>query len=70
MTGRVSISARYCKGCGLCVTACPKRALRLTARLSESGLPIVEFVDGAQCTACTNCAVMCPDAAITIEVEA
>jgi 2-oxoglutarate ferredoxin oxidoreductase subunit delta len=69
MAAKVTISARYCKGCGLCITACPQRSLRLTGEISETGLPIVEPAPDAECTGCALCAAMCPDAAITIEVE-
>ena len=69
MAARLSISARYCKGCGLCITACPKRSLRFTGEISENGLPVVAQVPETECTGCALCAAMCPDAAITIEVE-
>jgi 2-oxoglutarate ferredoxin oxidoreductase subunit delta len=69
MAAKVAISARYCKGCGLCITACPQRSLRFTGDISETGCPVVEPVPDAKCTGCVLCAAMCPDAAITIEVE-
>ena len=69
MAARLVISARYCKGCGLCITACPERSLRFTGEISEHGFPIVEHIPDAECTGCALCASMCPDAAITVEVE-
>ncbi|KPJ53292.1 MAG: hypothetical protein AMS16_05425 [Planctomycetes bacterium DG_58] len=67
--GRVTISAKYCKGCKLCIDVCPKGALRMSGKLSPAGLEIVEWDGTKGCTACLLCTTMCPDAAITIEVE-
>ena len=69
VTGKVTISARYCKGCRLCIDVCPKNALKLTGKLTDAGIEIVEWDETQGCTACLRCATMCPDAAITIEVE-
>ena len=69
MAAKVTISAKYCKGCKLCIAACPKKALRLSGGLADSGIEIIEFSPSAECTACLMCTSMCPDAAITIEVE-
>ena len=67
--GRVTISARYCKGCKLCIDVCPKGALRMSGKFSSAGLEIVEWDETKGCIACLLCTTMCPDAAITIEVE-
>jgi len=69
MAAKVTISAKYCKGCQLCIGVCPKKALRMSGKLSEAGLEIVEWDENAGCTGCLLCAAVCPDAAITIEVE-
>ena len=69
MTARVTISAKYCKGCTLCVGVCPKKALRLTGKLTDSGIELIEFDETASCTGCLLCTSMCPDAAITVEVQ-
>ena len=69
MAAKVTISAKYCKGCQLCIDVCPKKALRMSGKLSGGGLQIVEWDESAGCTGCLLCAAMCPDAAITIEVE-
>ena len=64
----VTISARHCKGCRLCIEVCPRHALRLTGKLSESGVEIIAFDPDAGCTGCLMCAMMCPDAAVTVEI--
>ena len=53
----------------LCVQVCPKQALKNSGKLSDTGAEMVEFDEDAGCTGCTLCAIMCPDAAITVEVE-
>lgn len=57
-----------CKGCGLCVGACPKKLLCLsTTRLNQKGYAPVELTDPEACVACCSCAIMCPDCVITVE---
>lgn len=66
--GRIEVDERYCKGCGLCVTVCPKDVIRMQAdRLTPKGFHPAALDDpqGA-CTGCAICAVICPDAAITV----
>lgn len=63
----VRILAQYCKGCGLCVKACPKNALQMSRHLDRRGVRVVEVRPDAVCTICGNCAVMCPDAAIEVD---
>lgn len=63
---RVRILLKFCKGCGLCVEACPKGCLELSSALSESGVTPAVVKDDSKCTSCGNCAVICPDAAVEI----
>ncbi|HHU84293.1 MAG TPA: 4Fe-4S binding protein [Clostridiales bacterium] len=57
-----------CKGCGLCVSACPKKILQLSkTRLNSKGHAPVEVTDPDACISCAFCATMCPDCVITIE---
>ena len=55
-----------CKGCGLCVTACPKEILVVSTRINRAGYPVAEAADGKACTGCALCAEMCPDVVITV----
>ena len=64
---KVTVDPRYCKGCGLCITVCPIDGLEVSGRLSERGIHPVCPAEGARCTRCLKCVVMCPDAAIKIE---
>ncbi|MBM6920931.1 4Fe-4S binding protein [Phocea massiliensis] len=65
---KFSINYERCKGCGLCVSVCPKKILMIdTARLNRKGYNPVEITDRAACISCAMCATMCPDCVITIE---
>ncbi len=67
---RLTIDENRCKGCGLCVRACPKQLLMLAEhKLNEKGYHPAEITDMAACVACASCARTCPDAVITIEKE-
>jgi 2-oxoglutarate ferredoxin oxidoreductase subunit delta len=66
--GRIVVDEERCKGCGLCVTACPPKVVRLDAtRLNGKGYHPAHLVEtSAACTGCALCAVFCPDACITV----
>jgi len=57
-----------CKGCRLCVEACPKKILDLdTSRVNAKGYNPVLCSDMNTCTACAICARVCPDSVIKVE---
>ena len=57
--GTVVIDAERCKGCELCIPACPPRVLRMSTTRNESGYLIPELLEG--CTGCNACLMVCPD---------
>lgn len=63
--GTVKIDAKICKGCELCIIACPQDALALAAQFNEKGYRFVELIHDV-CTGCVNCALVCPEAAIEV----
>jgi 2-oxoglutarate ferredoxin oxidoreductase subunit delta len=67
-TGYVVISDELCKGCGLCMSVCPKDLLEMAHdRFTPKGYHPAELVDPQkECTGCAICAVICPDAAVTV----
>lgn len=65
---KVTFSKELCKGCGLCVLACPKKILRVSQTESnKNGYFVAEIIDQDACVGCASCAIMCPD--VVIEVE-
>lgn len=64
--GRVEISTDTCKGCGLCINACPQGVLSFGTEVNKKGyLPAMDL-NPEKCTGCTFCALMCPDSVITV----
>ena len=64
---KVTVNELVCKGCGLCVRACPKNVLALSkTKLNAKGYHPVELTDRARCVACAQCAAMCPEGAIAV----
>ncbi|MDR1409761.1 MAG: 4Fe-4S binding protein [Oscillospiraceae bacterium] len=65
---KVTINENVCKGCELCVTACPKKIVALAKeKLNAKGYHAAEVIDPAACIGCAMCALICPDCAITVE---
>ncbi len=64
---KVRVLEQYCKGCGLCVEACPRDILYLSEQVNRRGVHVVMLRQEIECTGCTNCAVMCPDAALEVD---
>jgi 2-oxoglutarate ferredoxin oxidoreductase subunit delta len=58
--GLVKLNAAECKGCGLCVEACPPKVLHLSESLNPYGYHPVVYV-GRGCTACGICFFVCPE---------
>ena len=65
---KLTFKDELCKGCGLCVGACPKNLLSLSkSRLNQKGHSPVEIEKMEECIGCAFCATMCPDGVITVE---
>ncbi len=67
---KLTFKTDNCKGCGLCVAACPKNLLRISSeKINKKGQHPAEITDESKCVGCASCATMCPDCIITIEKE-
>lgn len=63
--GDIIIDIDKCKGCELCVVACPQNTLALSKKLNLKGYHyVVKIKDN--CTGCVNCALVCPEGIITV----
>ncbi|HTR80143.1 MAG TPA: 4Fe-4S dicluster-binding protein [Bacteroidota bacterium] len=66
--GTVLINRDVCKGCELCIAACPQESLGLSDQINRRGYRYAQLVQD-NCTGCINCALVCPDCAITVYQE-
>ncbi len=64
---RMTVDPEYCKGCGLCIPACPQHIIEFSKNINSKGYHYAECIDQEKCIACKLCYVTCPDVAITIE---
>ncbi|MGD9211236.1 MAG: ferredoxin family protein [Desulfobacteraceae bacterium] len=61
-----TIDSDRCKGCGLCVSVCPKNVLDINNRINIKGYYPAYQARSQDCIACAMCCIICPDVAITI----
>jgi 2-oxoglutarate ferredoxin oxidoreductase subunit delta len=64
--GKLEIDRERCKGCHLCVSACPTKVLAPDEEPNSWGYYPVKAADPDKCIACGNCYAVCPDVAITV----
>ena len=64
--GAVVVDTERCKGCGLCVAACPSKVLGLSSQVNAKGYNYAEMVNEDACIGCSSCGIVCPDAVISV----
>lgn len=64
---KITIDKEKCKGCMLCVKACPQKTIKASGKVNKSGQQYVIVEHPEKCTGCALCFLMCPDCAIEIE---
>ena len=57
---KLTIQKELCKGCGICVATCPKKAIEFSGTSNRSSYEYVR-VDEATCVMCGSCYKVCPD---------
>lgn len=63
--GSIKIDKERCKGCEVCVPACPKSVIALSVNVNGKGYRYAEMVND-ECIGCANCAIVCPDGVISV----
>ena len=65
----ILVNEDLCKGCHLCLFMCYKKVYAISSEANKKGvlLPYVKFED--RCTSCGVCELICPDQAITVDVN-
>lgn len=66
MFARIEIDSLRCKGCGLCIVACPRNLIYLSYIDNNEYIPTAVFSENGHCVGCGFCASTCPDLAIKI----
>lgn len=65
--GAVTIDQNRCKGCDLCVVACPADVLKLQPKnVNDRGYNYAFVANPDACIGCAACAMVCPDACIEV----
>ncbi|GFI13338.1 NADH-quinone oxidoreductase subunit I [Muribaculaceae bacterium] len=65
--GAVTIDDKRCKGCDLCVVACPADVLQLQPKeVNDRGYHYAFTANPGACIGCAACATVCPDACIEV----
>lgn len=65
--GAIVVNTDRCKGCSLCVVACPKKVIALSKKaVNVHGYQYAEAVNPDACIGCASCGIVCPDGCITV----
>lgn len=64
--GAITVDIERCKGCDLCVVACPTNVISLHEEVNSKGFHYAYPENHEDCTGCINCALVCPDMCITV----
>ena len=65
--GAIEVNTDRCKGCQLCVVACPQHVIALAQKkVNVHGYPYVIAAQPENCVGCSACGIICPDGCITV----
>ena len=64
--GAVKVDVEKCKGCNLCVVACPTNVLALAREVNGKGYNYAYMANPDACIGCANCGRVCPDSVIEV----
>ena len=66
---QIIITPDDCKGCELCVQACPQKILEMGTNINNKGYFYAEVAEQMRCIGCRLCCITCPDLAIEMKVN-
>ena len=65
--GAIIVNAERCKGCNLCVVACPSKVLALQKKkVNNKGYHYAFMQNPDDCIGCASCGIVCPDGCISV----
>lgn len=64
--GAIVVDVEKCKGCSLCVVACPTKVIELANEVNGKGYQYSYMANPEACIGCSSCALVCPDSCITV----
>jgi 2-oxoglutarate ferredoxin oxidoreductase subunit delta len=64
--GAIVVDNERCKGCEVCVSACPTHVIELSDSVNGKGYHYAYMAHPEACTGCANCAIVCPDGVISV----
>ncbi|OFX70687.1 MAG: ferredoxin [Bacteroidetes bacterium GWE2_29_8] len=63
--GSIVIDTEKCKGCEVCLAACPLNCIGIAKEVNGKGYHYAITIND-ECIGCANCAIVCPDGVITV----
>ena len=64
--GAIVVDKERCKGCEVCVGACPSQVIAMDPGVNGKGYHFAYMEKPDDCTGCVNCAIVCPDGVISV----
>ena len=66
LNGGIVVDTERCKGCNLCVVACPLNVISLAKEVNVKGYNYAQQILEDTCNGCSSCATVCPDGCISV----